>query len=312
VFTSPPDLSDQVNRWVGHYQFDMRHHAANGGTPTLQASARELAVQRFSVLRTLISTMPWSLAMLVDVSIDRLQHAFWHDEELLRDHYAVIDREIEQTLALVDSQTVVAIVSDHGARPSRGGFAINDWLIRERLLRLQQPLSEPVSLERANVDWTHTTAWAEGGPTVRLMLNVSGRDPSGTVEPRVYEQLRNELKRKLEQMAGPDGKIMGNRAYKPEEIYGATHRVPPDLVCALGNLAWRGVGTVGHSDLFLPPIPGVSTGNHADHGLLALHWPHHGPNGKRQGIRLLDIFPTLLAALDLPQPEGLPGRAIVA
>lgn len=309
IFTSPPDWSARLRS--EQYQFDLREPA--GATPTvLLEHAATITRQRFALLPRLLAADTWRLAVLIDPTLDRLQHALWQEPDLLQKHYAVIDGEFDRLLNQLDSETVVAIVSDHGARASRGSFAINDWLRREGYLALAgEPPATVTSLEHAGVDWSRTLAWAEGGMAVRIMLNVQGREPQGPVEPRRYEQVRNEIKRKLEALSGPDGKTMANRGYKPEEIYQATRRLAPDLVATLGGMAFRATGSLGHSELFLPPVPGVSSGNHADHGLFMLRWPHHGPNGRREGIRALDVYPTFLTALGLPVPEDLSGHALM-
>lgn len=309
IFTTPPALSARL-RQEG-YQFDLRE--PHGAKPAqLLEQATVLTRQRFALFRELLAGEPWRVAILVDPTLDRLQHALFHEPEAIQQQYAVIDAELQLLLAQLDATTVVAIISDHGARASRGSFAINDWLRQEGYLVADTPSATGATpVDRANVNWSRTQAWAEGGPAVRISLNVRGREPHGAVEPRRYEQVRNDIKRKLEGLTGPDGKTMGNRAYKPEEIYQATRRLAPDLICALGGMAFRAAANIGHTDLFLPPVPGVSSGNHADRGLFMLRWPQHGPNGRREGIRILDIFPTLLTALDLPVPEDLPGHVLV-
>lgn len=309
TFTYPADLGARLR--AGGYEFDLREPA---GTPAavLLDHAALLTRRRFGVFRELLAAQSWQLAILIDPTLDRLQHALWHDVDALQQHYAVIDQEVGQLLAALDPTTIVAVLSDHGARASRGSFAVNDWLRQEGFLTLTgRGPADVVPLDRADVDWSRTLAWAEGGPAVRIMLNVQGREPQGTVEPRRYEQVRNDIKRRLEALGGPDGKTMGNHAYKPEEIYQATHRVAPDLVCTLGGMAFRATGSLGHPELFVPPVLGVSSGNHAERGLFMLRWPQHGPNGRREGIRALDVHPTLLTTLGLPLPDGLGGRALV-
>ena len=41
------------------------------------------------------------------------------------------DREGREPLELLDEETVVLVVSDHGARKLDGGFCVNEWLIRD-------------------------------------------------------------------------------------------------------------------------------------------------------------------------------------
>ena len=49
-----------------------------------------------------------------------------------------LDEQIGSVLELLDEETIVLVVSDHGAQRLDGGFAINEWLIREGLLVLNE------------------------------------------------------------------------------------------------------------------------------------------------------------------------------
>ena len=49
----------------------------------------------------------------------------------------MLDEQIGSVLELLDDDTLVLVVSDHGAQRLDGGFAINEWLIREGLLVLK-------------------------------------------------------------------------------------------------------------------------------------------------------------------------------
>ena len=77
-----------------------------------------------------------------------MHHGFWsyHDprarlhepgspfERVIRDYYLHLDEEIGRLLELLDDDTAVLVVSDHGAQRLDGGFCVNEWLIREKLL----------------------------------------------------------------------------------------------------------------------------------------------------------------------------------
>ncbi len=310
-FTWPVEYSERIIAHFPHFAFDLYEDPHRDAKDTLEAAA-VFTTQHFELLRMLLEEQHPDCAVLVDPTLDRLQHAYWDRPEVLHQHLTVLDQELAKTLELLSSETVILLISDHGLRTSNGAFAINDWLISQGLLCLATKPTTPTPLHQLPVDWHHTIAWAEGGQTTRLTLNVTNREPHGIVEPRVYEQVRNDLKRRIESIVGPNGRTMGNRCHKPEEIFTTTTGIPPDLLCLFNNLGFRSVSSVGHSELFLPPTPGHSTGNHAENGIIVLHWPHHGPNGRRQGVRLLDIFPTLLSIFDLDIPPDLIGRPVIA
>ena len=55
-----------------------------------------------------------------------------------RDYYRYLDDEIGIVLELIDDDTAVLVVSDHGAQRLDGGFCVNEWLWREGLLVLKE------------------------------------------------------------------------------------------------------------------------------------------------------------------------------
>jgi len=74
-----------------------------------------------------------------------------------------------------------------------GGICINEWLIRNGYLKLEAYPAVPTPIDKARVDWSATKAWGDGGYYGRLFLNVNGREPNGTLDPRDYEKVREDL-----------------------------------------------------------------------------------------------------------------------
>ena len=96
-----------------------------------------------------------------------------------------------------DEDTVVFVLSDHGAKRLDGGIRINEWLRREGLLAT---LAEPdgvSSLRDVGVDWPKTTAWGEGGYYARVFLNVQGREPEGVDSAGRVRGVRDDLARRI-------------------------------------------------------------------------------------------------------------------
>ncbi|MGH7822167.1 MAG: alkaline phosphatase family protein, partial [Candidatus Binatia bacterium] len=140
----------------------------------------------------------------------------------------------------------VLVVSDHGAKRMDGGICINEWLIRNGYLRLHSTPAEPKRLDQVDVDWDRTIAWGEGGYHGRIYLNVKGREPRGVIVPSDYEKVRQELIAAIEAIEDPDGRVIGSRAYRPEDMYPHGARgIAPDLTVYFGDLSWRSVGSVG-------------------------------------------------------------------
>ena len=102
-------------------------------------------------------------------------------ESAIPDYYLWLDQQIGAALQLLDNETVVLVVSDHGAQRLDGGFAINEWLIREGLLTLNETPQTLTPFEKLNVNWNKTKVWSEGGYYARIFFNVQGREPQGII-----------------------------------------------------------------------------------------------------------------------------------
>jgi predicted AlkP superfamily phosphohydrolase/phosphomutase len=323
TYTHPPELGASIRAWVGDYLLDVPEFRSEDKARILQA-IYTLCDQRFAVATHLLEEQP-DLLMLVDMGVDRIHHAFWKQMDprhpqfvpdapfasAIRDYYRHVDKQIGALLEHCPDAAVL-VVSDHGARPLMGGVCLNEWLIREGYLVLKETPGSPVPLEKAQVDWSRTRAWGSGGYYGRVFLNVAGREEQGVIPLADYEQARAELGRKIEAMRGPDGELLGNRAYTPQELYRSVRGVAPDLVVYFADLAWRAVGVVGGDELFVSENDtGPDDANHAQQGLFIWRDAQHPGNGRLvEGAQIYDVLPTLLARFGIAAPPGLRGRTL--
>src|SRR5690606_26647194 len=226
-------------------------------------------------------------------------------------YYAFVDTQIEETLALVPSETHVFVVSDHGAKPMLGGVAVNELLLREGYLALKRPPAGPVALEQAGVDWSRRRAWAEGGYYARVFLNVRGREPEGVVAPEEVEPLLEDLRALFESLPSPEGEPMRTTARRPKDRYRETRGFPPDLMVYFDDLNRRALGKVGLGSVHQPSDDrGPDACNHDWDGIFIARGAGFEGGGEREGMRLLDVFPTLLDVMELPCPPGLVGASL--
>jgi predicted AlkP superfamily phosphohydrolase/phosphomutase len=315
-YTHPPELRDEIEGLVGPYSVDVRNFRSEDRDRIL-AEIYAMTEQRFRVARHLLDTRPWDFFMMVEIGLDRLHHAFWryldpdHPRHqpghryagVIRSYYQYLDDEIGELLERFDDETAVMVVSDHGARAMEGAICINEWLVQEGYLVLREPPAGPTAFRDAQVDWSRTRAWGEGGYYCRLCLNVRGREPEGVVAPEDYEALRTELGERLEALPGADGRPIGTRAHRPEDLWRERRGIPPDLVVYFGDLAWRSNGSLGHGRHWtLENDTGPDDANHDRHGL----WITAGPGvpaEHRDDMSILDVAPTILQLSGLP-PSG--------
>lgn len=328
-YTYPAALADRVAAWTA---------AATPGRPFLldvpefrsadkQRIVRDIYAmcdQHFAVAHGILDEERPDLLMLVDMGVDRIQHALWKHMDprhpayvpgsplagAIQEYYRYVDARIGELLVRCGPDTAVLVVSDHGARPLLGGVRLNQWLAEQGDLVLATMPGEPTALDQIEIDWPRTRAWGAGGYYGRIFLNVRGREPQGTIAPAQYETVRADLAARLEEMPGPDGTPLGNRVFTPQHLYRAVRGIAPDLIVYFGDLGWRSVGTVGGAGIFTQENDtGPDDANHAQHGLWIWHDPERPAGGRRyDGARIYDLLPTLLRRFGLPVPDGLRGK----
>ena len=325
VFTHPADIGSRINDLVGGYPVDVKGFRSED-KDRLLADILEMTRKHFEVLRHLLSTEPWDYFHFVEIGLDRIHHGFWkhhdprhvlHDPEspyrdVVRDYYRLLDHEIGTLLQELDDDTIVLVVSDHGARPLDGGFCVNEWLVEEGFLVLRTRPRSVTPFDKLDVDWSRTRAWSAGGYYARVFLNVRGREPEGAVSPEDYETVRSDLMARLEATTDPGGKAIGTRVFRPEEIYARVVGIAPDLIVHFGDLAWRAIGGVGYGSFHVQENDtGPDDCNHAQMGAFILAGPGVPEVGEVQGARLLDVAPTLLSGAGYDLPLSMLGRDLL-
>lgn len=166
------------------------------------------------------------------------------------------------------------------------------------------------------VDWTQTQACVmHAGMNGFLYISLKGRQTNGTVEPADYERVRDDLRQRFlsATCTAPSGQSIRVFAevHKPEELYNCRREDQPWL-----------------PDLLLVPQPGLAVvrrivgrrpvrwfslrrleGTHRVEGILIAHGPHVRQGAAVTG-RIVDIAPTLMAALGLKVPSDMEGSIL--
>jgi predicted AlkP superfamily phosphohydrolase/phosphomutase len=197
------------------------------------------------------------------------------------------------------------------------------WAERLRLLDLGASLRHGhlhdllgrVFLSTQNIDWPRTRAYSYGN-VGQIYLNLKGREPQGCVEPADAPALVAEIIAKLQAWldvhlrqpkAGEGVQSRRSLVYRKEEIYWgeALDRapeilvVPPDGVMAVGTTEFLS------NRVITPTYAG--SGWHRMEGIFIAAGKTIEP-GPKQKLRIVDLFPTIVALLGLPIPEGLDGQ----
>jgi predicted AlkP superfamily phosphohydrolase/phosphomutase len=271
----------------------------------------------------------------------RSKHRFPREADMAAAVFTDLDRALGGLLEYAaQNEAAVLVMSDHGHGSLDGkaqpNLLLKEWgylalrspwqqastraaywlhrLTKGKATRFEQG-SRGIERELA-VDWTRTQACVmHAGIYGYLYINLKGRGPLGIVDPADYEKLRDALAERLRHAttrdrAGREIHVFPH-VHKTEELYRCRRDSNPNL-----------------PDLLLVPTPGLAVvrkirgrrsvrwcppwrleGTHRDEGILAL-----GGKGVRNGVRteanIVDIAPTVLAALGLRVPVDMEGRVI--
>jgi predicted AlkP superfamily phosphohydrolase/phosphomutase len=323
-FTFPSGIGYRLNKLVDGYRVDVKGFRTDDKA-WLKDQIFEMSRKQWRAVHWLLREQEWDYFHFVDIGLDRVHHGFWNFfdrkhrqyvpgnefEQVIPDYYLWLDAQIGQVLEMLDRDTVVLVVSDHGAQRLDGGFAINEWLIREGLLALKQYPREVTPFNKLDIDWSKTKVWSEGGYYARVFFNIRGREPEGVIPAGDYDAFQDEMKSHLEALEDDCGAPLHSLVFKPAEIYGQVNGIAPDLIVHLGGLYWRSIGSVGRPVVHVQENDtGPDACNHAQFGAFILSIPNSTRRGEFEGARLLDIAPTLLRSAGYEIPARMQGRVL--
>ena len=325
-YTYPDEAKLELDRVAdGDYMIDVEEFRTENKDELLK-NIYLMTERRFKAFNHFYKKDPYDFAILVEMGIDRIHHAFWRFfdtnhrlyepgnqyENAIFDYYKYLDQQVGTTLDLLDRDTAVMVVSDHGAKTMTGAICINEWLQKEGYLTLKEPPEKPQRLKMDMIDWSKTRAWGEGGYYSRMFFNVQDREPQGVIPMAEYETFRNEIRAKLEAIEDEDGNCINTKAYKPEEIYLECKNIAPDLVVYLGNLDWRSAGSVGLGTIHLyENDTGPDDANHAEEGVFVWGQAPEKILEKKEVFSIYDIAPTILKFFGIDVPGDMIGQSLI-
>ncbi len=322
-YTYPPELKEEIKKHVGNYILDANFRVEEKSH--LLKEIYEMTKVQFKTVKYLMQNKKWDYFKFVIIGLDRFHHAFWkyydksHQkyesgnkfEGEMKKFYQYLDKEVGEILDILDDNTSIMIVSDHGAKAMKGLVCVNMALEDLGLLKFKTKPKPATRLANAKIDWDRTYAWGWGGYYARIFLNVEGREPYGIIKKKDYEKVREEVIKKLKRIKDNNGNPMNTIIYKPEEIYDVINGNPPDLMVYFDDLNWRSAGTVGYDSMYLDENDtGPDDAVHDWFGIYVLYDPKKRL-GKDLGPKsILDIAPTSLKILGVEIPKDMEGNVI--
>jgi predicted AlkP superfamily phosphohydrolase/phosphomutase len=335
-FTQPNEFAGRLADAIGTYHTlgmpEIVHALSDGcyGPAAFLDECRVVSEEREKMLDWELDHFDKGLLAFVFDTSDRLQHMFWstrddqhplHDAafaakwaHVIPDMYKDMDRILGTVLDRIDDKTALFVLSDHGFNTFRRQVSLNTWFIDNGYQKLTDGTYHEEAMAAKKIDWSQTKAYAVGFASI--YFNVKGREKEGIVDPKDIPKLAEEIGRKLLDLTDPKtGKRVVRGVYPTSEIYrGPEAKNAPDLIIgfeegyraswqmALGGSSahvfednmnrWCGDHLI---DYHL--VPGIFLSN------VAL---------KEQTPRLIDVAPTLLAALGVQNlPDDIDGESLL-
>lgn len=249
--------------------------------------------------------------------------AEWNDAIL--NAYKLMDEIVGEAMAAAERHDAALIVlSDHGFSTWRRSVNYNTWLAQNGYLGLRTGVEvRERNLEILfdhgefweNVDWTKTRAYALGLGDV--YINLEGREAKGIVQPgEEYDQLKQELKEKLEAMVDPEnGKRPVSRVFTREEAYGQFDpNLIPDLIVSNSEgyrVSWQ-TSLGGVQKEVFENNENVWSGDHCslDPELVKGIFFYNRKLQTEREPYIADIYPTVLGLFGVDAPYELDGEEL--
>jgi predicted AlkP superfamily phosphohydrolase/phosphomutase len=363
-YTWPPELKDELTaagirpKFMPDFaekayacRWDWLARALEGDASTLLDDLDNYTRRQHRVACYLMRT-EWRFFMKVYQATDMIQHYLWPDllpppigtqasprsRRILRS-LQLVDTCVGELLELAGKGTTVMVVSDHGAGPCMGRFAMGRWLsergyaefrksaasgrlrrvvvalgLRQFVRRvLGRSFSDHLSDRTSAMLWNATKAFVdESASGFAVRINAKGQFREGLVEAgEAYERLRHALMKDLEDLVIEDNDLRPiGKTFRREDVYkGPYADLGPDILLAPGD-----DGTIhainGYADTpRLQTTPG-NAGQHQMEGICMIAGPGVRASGGMCRAEILDVVPTVLARLALPIPDYMDGRVL--
>jgi predicted AlkP superfamily phosphohydrolase/phosphomutase len=317
--------------------------------------------QKVRLAEYVIKQRQWDFLWLVFSESDWLQHRLWHafdqkhvnfpgkenhQSHLFRKGWSEIDAALGKLLNLLDGDTDVLVVSDHGFGSNNHVFKINAWLkekgylkerslarnrgeeVKIRIYKVLRRLGEKLHLARFNslyekgrklagtlgrddavglIDLVNSQVFDPGHTNPTAILYINQNINRQCPE---FVELKRSLEKDLSRLEEATGLQVKWRSPREGGKWLGDKVLVPDYILMMGG----GGCVFNKTDMSGPlilnqPYSSRHTGSHREEGILIFR-SHDGISQRLEGCSVADIVPTLLYAFQMPVPKRLPGRVI--
>jgi predicted AlkP superfamily phosphohydrolase/phosphomutase len=344
-FTHPADLEQQLVKDGAPWPINGMSWTTYRNRPEpYLAEALDITGKRIRAAEWLMDNTDWGLFASVWVSVDRTQHCLSshvapdHPDYArlsgtplaarVRDVYRQLDDAMGSFVSRTREDDIVLFMSDHGFQScartinmdrllkqlgylefsaSNVVFGPMQWGPMRKVARKVYDilgLHGKVSLPQPVV-WSKTRAYTSIRSTGEgVSINLAGREPDGIVHPGDFERVRDSLMDRISTFVDPKtGRKPVKAIYRREEIFKGKHAdSAPDILMepAEGYSLTHAKNAIEDADWV--------SGDHRPEGVIVAVGPKVAAFDEQP--LLIDLAPTILAALDAPASIKHSGRVL--
>mgnify|MGYP005838756561 CR=1 FL=1 len=319
----------------------------------LALEVEEIVRKRFEVTKYLIQNFAPDFIHTTIFYTDVIQHFFWEEMENREERFGgviekiwkIIDTEIGKIIDLLEEDTNIIVMSDHGFSGLKATFSLNRWLWEkgylnpsvfnilltnlwlynkktskiicklclDKLVRRLVPKETLMSLQQrmnpSEVSSPRLITQVDWSTTKAIIVGECGVFLNPELSPKEYETLRTQLIKELKLIKDPKtGQNLLTDVKRKEELYYGEHlELAPDLV-VIPNEGYR------ITDSLLRNIWDYSktvwSAYHKLQGIFIAHGPDIKAGRRVENVKIYDLAPTILHIFHVPISRDMDGRVL--
>lgn len=344
-YVHPAELKSELERVAGGYWTDLPldyYSTVNKDDEKAYSMIEEFANKTSKVGLHLARNYDWNALAVIFVSTDKIQHTLWHKQEYIRRHYIQMDALLGEYLDLAAKEDAnLIIASDHGFGPLKQTFYINSWLAhiglqkrktnlvalaaklgitpgRLALLLKKLHLYDYVLRSLIKSDIIVDAAFQYDRP-INMEKSVAFSKAEGifvnkSVAKDRYEQVIDEIAKKLETVVDQNGNKVVMKVHRREEVMSGKYiDRAPDILFTLNDGYCPTYYSDGPNSHYIGDDKGgykggtANTGIHRPEGIFMSFGPDVTARRLETPRTVWDIAPTILHMMNIPIPSYMDG-----
>ena len=266
------------------------------------------------------------LCVCVFDASDRIQHTFFRyiDDKhpaptpnknlyrnTIQDMYIKMDNLIGETIAKINKNDVLIVMSDHGFKSFRRCVNLNTWLFNNGFLSLKNNKITGADYF-SDIDWQKTKAYALG--LGGIYLNKQGRESQGILKGSDIASIKEKIISELSALIDPkDNTKAIRKIYDNDKVFNGLYKDNgPDLIIGFEDgyrVSWESVTGKLKPDVFEDNTKAWS-GDHAVDTSIASGIFLCNRKISQSDPGIIDIAPSVLKLLGVAVPKYMEGKPL--